>query len=268
MRTVCVTHTPPYPPRCALQARGAGNFYRAQAQEGTNSMIQERLTLKDITAAGLPTRRPDQQTGPRAAPDAGEVQLCRDWLKAYAEKTNTPRPRSSSYGLKHVVETWAGTYVSNGAFIVAAMLEGYTITPSGPDSLNAHFNMSLRKWKARKEQAAAEVNRAVLCQEYAAELEKIKAGAQAKKSEGGKSAGRGRPKQDRQQIAEANPTDRATTTIRARAAGTNRRYLQAAEKLLGWIMHLSEKRWVTGRMIGELVLAVSRRHGVKVERGL
>jgi len=89
-------------------------------------------------------------------PNTREVDICRDWLRAYGEKTKTIRPNWHSYGLKHVVERWRGTYVSNGAFIAAALLEGYNITPNSYANLNACFNPSLRKWKtAQKEQARA-----------------------------------------------------------------------------------------------------------------
>ena len=76
------------------------------------------------------------------------MDICRDWLRAFGEKTKTIRPNWHSYGLKHVVERWRGTYISNGAFIAAALLEDYNITPNGYGSLNAYFNLSLRRWKA------------------------------------------------------------------------------------------------------------------------
>ena len=68
--------------------------------------------------------------------------------------------------------------------------------------------------------------------EFAAEVEKMKEEAQGRKSEGGKIAGRGRPKQDSQIIDEAiNPNARRTDATLARAAGTNRRYREVAAKL-------------------------------------
>ena len=44
--------------------------------------------------------------------------------------------------------------------------------------------------------------------------------------------------------------------------------INTPERLLGWIVHLAEKNWTTPRMIREMVLTVSRRHGVRVERNL
>jgi hypothetical protein len=54
-----------------------------------------------------------------------EVALCMAWLEQFATPRKTVNPRMGSYGLKHVVERWAGNYVSNGAFILAAHRLGY-----------------------------------------------------------------------------------------------------------------------------------------------
>ncbi|MER6523053.1 hypothetical protein ABT246_40360 [Streptomyces sp. NPDC001553] len=49
-----------------------------------------------------------------------EVQAAYAWI---AEQTWLKVPgKSSSYGLKHVMEAATGTYVTNGAFIAAALL--------------------------------------------------------------------------------------------------------------------------------------------------
>ena len=56
-----------------------------------------------------------------------------------------------SYVLKHRVEDWTKLegrqeYVANGAFIVAAIREGYRAIQDEPGSLNARFNLV---WKAK-----------------------------------------------------------------------------------------------------------------------
>jgi hypothetical protein len=95
-------------------------------------------------------------------------------------------------------------------------------------SENAH-----RRHLFSSQAAVAEGKRALLCAEYAAEVEKLRKEAAARKAEGGKRAGRGRPQKVPQQITEAiSPTNRETSVRRARAAGTNRRYLEVAERLL------------------------------------
>lgn len=47
----------------------------------------------------------------------------------------------TSYGLKHEVErTYKGVYVPNGAFILAALHQGYKIAEHVPNSPNVRFN--------------------------------------------------------------------------------------------------------------------------------
>lgn len=60
-----------------------------------------------------------------------------DWIKANLEMQKTTNSHMSSYGLKHVVEKETG-YVSNGQFIVAALLCGYRI---GKVDYNVFFNI-------------------------------------------------------------------------------------------------------------------------------
>lgn len=92
-----------------------------------------------------------------------------------------------------------------------------------------------RRHLAPSQAAVAEAKRAKLIAEYAAVVEKLKAEAAERKSEGGKKggkiAGRGRPQRDAQRIAQPKRQPE-TSTARARAAGTNRRYLELAEDLL------------------------------------
>ena len=77
-----------------------------------------------------------------------EIELCAEWLTEYS-KTYSKIRNESSYSLKHRVEDWADTYVSNGAFIQAAHNLGYSI--KGIDGLNAYFGIKLlipeEKWK-------------------------------------------------------------------------------------------------------------------------
>lgn len=85
-----------------------------------------------------------------ADPNPKEVTAARGWIKWFAEPTKGIRTRYSSYGLKHVVEEWSGHYVSNGAFIRAAELEGYRIKRASPESPNAFFNMLVRRPPERR----------------------------------------------------------------------------------------------------------------------
>ena len=74
-------------------------------------------------------------------PLPAQVEVCRQWLSLFARPRKTINVRRSSYGLKHAVEAWASGYVSNGAFIAAAVAEGYRVRQIGRGT-NANFNMS------------------------------------------------------------------------------------------------------------------------------
>lgn len=60
-----------------------------------------------------------------------------EWLSDKA-KIKTINKRHTSYGLKHMAEKEIG-YITNGAFICAAVFCGFDFRVSGP---NAHFNIS------------------------------------------------------------------------------------------------------------------------------
>ncbi len=93
-----------------------------------------------------------------AAPNEIEVQAAREWLRAYAKKTVNIRKTYTSYGMKHLVERRAAVegrhqYVSNGAFIEAALAEGYKMERAARASVNAFFNMapsSKHAWDEQK----------------------------------------------------------------------------------------------------------------------
>ena len=67
-----------------------------------------------------------------------EVQLCKDWIAKFTKKRKTINTDISSYGLKHAVEQWAKEYVSNEAFIKAAIDSAF-------EYKNCYFNMEFPK---------------------------------------------------------------------------------------------------------------------------
>ncbi len=77
-------------------------------------------------------------------PDPRQVVVCRRWIRWFVRPRKTINSRRSSYGLKHDAENWAGIYVTNGAFIAAAVAEGYRYEQidRGP---NANFNMGFAR---------------------------------------------------------------------------------------------------------------------------
>ena len=72
-----------------------------------------------------------------------EILLCRDWLKNVPLR-KTINPERSSYGYKHDVENWSGTYVCNGAFIIAAVGLGLKSEIDDGFDPNPVFNISKR----------------------------------------------------------------------------------------------------------------------------
>lgn len=67
-----------------------------------------------------------------------EMDLCKFWISKYIDRSKKVNKNRSSYGLKHCVEDWAGVYIPNGAFILAAVELGFEYSVTGP---NSHFNM-------------------------------------------------------------------------------------------------------------------------------
>ena len=70
-----------------------------------------------------------------------EIDRARAWLRTQQPRL-TLNARRSSYGLKHIAERAAGNYISNGAFIAAALLEGWTVKRIPGSNPNAWLNIS------------------------------------------------------------------------------------------------------------------------------
>ena len=77
------------------------------------------------------------------APSRTQIEDCKNWLLKYARKRRLPQDRClNSYYLSHVVEDAIGQYVTNGAFIQAAIELGFQYSSIvGP---NAYFHIELR----------------------------------------------------------------------------------------------------------------------------
>ncbi len=94
-------------------------------------------------------------------PPKESIEECRKWIRKWIDKRKSINKNRWSYSLKQLVEdyriedTYEG-HIGNGAFIQAALDEGYQIKPFGPNSPNAYFNMSFvridREVKRRKEE--------------------------------------------------------------------------------------------------------------------
>ena len=71
-----------------------------------------------------------------------EINKCAAWINQYISPIQCFNTKRTSYGLKHFAEHRCG-YISNGAFIVAALLCGYKCS----FHYNPHFNMSEKSIK-------------------------------------------------------------------------------------------------------------------------
>jgi hypothetical protein len=107
-----------------------------------------RARWRRISASGIEPNRfwPENMT----EPDREQIAACRAWLREFAIATAAIRRRRSSYAYKHDVEDWAranehALYVSNGAFIVAAIAEGVRVERAIEAGLNAVFAFRVRR---------------------------------------------------------------------------------------------------------------------------
>ena len=85
-----------------------------------------------------------------------EIELCIQWIRHFVTPRAHKNANYSSYYLKHRVEAFATefglepTYISNGSFIAAMLVCGYTMWPCDPYSLNAYFNATYVLVKGKK----------------------------------------------------------------------------------------------------------------------
>jgi len=93
----------------------------------------------DITEYGVAGYPADTNPVP---PRREQVEVCKEWIRRWAVPRETINRIHNSYYLKQAVEAEADCYVSNGAFIQAAIELGYQYKRCGYLSPNAWFNMS------------------------------------------------------------------------------------------------------------------------------
>lgn len=102
----------------------------------------------DLTANGFSNRTRDGEICAGAPLDSEEtraqIDRARQFLRECCYQTKTIRPFTSSYGLKHEAERWmrgvtSHSYISNGAFIAAAVLEGYRLERPAGGGPNCSF---------------------------------------------------------------------------------------------------------------------------------
>lgn len=111
-----------------------------------------KIGKHSVSANGLLPNHYEPDGVAKNEPNEKEIALATKWIETFAQHRKTINRREFSYGLKHSVETWTWEttdnreYVSNGAFIVAALRAGYDLHARG---INAFFDMSVVRWKKR-----------------------------------------------------------------------------------------------------------------------
>jgi hypothetical protein len=93
------------------------------------------ITENDICTAGLKNYYTNTNYY-NEWPDLEMVKLCRQFIKEWLSPAPNCKRKISSYHLKHEVERWSGSYITNGAFILAAVLEGLHQEPTSLNSPN------------------------------------------------------------------------------------------------------------------------------------
>lgn len=117
-----------------------------------HSRLRALLKRYPLTPHGFGSwRHPDHPTDEERAAllrATTEIETARAWLAGQRRIANLNQ-RRTSYGLKHVAERAMGRYISNGAFIAAALLDGWQVKrlPSGP---NAWLNISQKTLPTRE----------------------------------------------------------------------------------------------------------------------
>lgn len=94
----------------------------------------------------------------RRSIDIDKINKAAQWISTNMVKVSAINRRNSSYGLKHVCEKDIG-YVSNGEFIIAAILLGYKYKRCASNSQNCWVNMGTGAINAARKRQASEGKR-------------------------------------------------------------------------------------------------------------
>ena len=101
--------------------------------------IEYAVTYCGVVSPYVAKRQPDLL----APIDEDQVERAMRFLRERTVPHN--RRREHSYALKHVAENYAGDYVSNGAFIEAALRLGYKVVPIDWFDINAYVYLRIKK---------------------------------------------------------------------------------------------------------------------------
>lgn len=82
-----------------------------------------------------------------------QIEVAQKFLDTYCRKRKTINRDRTSYGWKHLAQSVTGEYISNGAFIAAALLKGYEM--DGSHHKNQFLNIGI------SQQCRTVINRAL-----------------------------------------------------------------------------------------------------------
>lgn len=114
--------------------------------EEINVLIAE-ANARDGLAEAMATLGPDGFGLTGRPIDPNQVCHAKTFLSKLEKTISVNRRCRGSYGLKHDAERYAGTYISNGALIAAAVELGFRVSPIAK-SPNAYLGYTTKSWKA------------------------------------------------------------------------------------------------------------------------
>lgn len=102
-------------------------FSRAELLTARRQMKSVLKKCSDLTPNGIPVGEPIGSPEDMFKDDLlKQFLICQDWI-SQCKVVKTIDKTHTSYGHKHRVERWAGRYISNGAFIAAAIALGIPV---------------------------------------------------------------------------------------------------------------------------------------------
>ena len=129
-----------------LTAPGFDSYYAAQHVRKNARRARE----------GLPSEVRQPPTQITDSDVRWEISSARQFIREISRRRKTINRKHGSYGLKHEAERYLDAYISNGAFIAAACLEGYAIEREGP---NACFSFTTEYRRVGWQRSSANCNR-------------------------------------------------------------------------------------------------------------
>lgn len=130
--------------------------------DAVQAILSQHPTL---TASGFDDRKLPTKTNLLDYRGLCEVQGALDYLEG-RRHTAAKQKSTGSYGLKHNAESWHRShgrevYVSNGAFLIAAMMRGYSLFKRTNDDLSRAVGIFRADVNSKADKAAVDARRSI-----------------------------------------------------------------------------------------------------------